>query len=133
MLRKESKLMISKKLVITIIFITFLQGCISADIVHVKTTSWGDKSKITEQAVKKIEMSGDKKWAGVIVGLVIPIPLIIPYGHESKTSWWVDGECVYSESTETMATGYGCNVELENCSQAATWGSMMFNLDRKVD
>jgi hypothetical protein len=125
--------MVSKKLSTILITILLLQGCISADIVHVKTTSWGDKSKITQQAVKKVENSDDKKWAGVIVGLVFPIPLIIPYGHESTTSWWVDGDCVYSESTETIATGYGCNVELEICGQAATWGTLMFNLDRKVD
>jgi hypothetical protein len=110
-----------------------IQGCVSLDLVHVKTSTWGDKSLVTEEAVKKIEYNGDYKWGGVVIGAVFPVPLVIPYGKESTTSWWVGEQCVYSETTDTWATGYGCNVQYEKCGKGVTWGTLMFNLDAKSD
>ncbi|MCF6459151.1 hypothetical protein [Pseudoalteromonas sp. MMG024] len=106
-----------------------LQACISADIVFTATEATGDKSQITEDAEKVFDHDGSYKWAGIVVGPIVPlpVPLIIPYGQTGTTSWYVNGKIVYSEYVTTKAFGATCSMIIfPYCGTEVTWGQYMF-------
>ncbi|MCG7542876.1 hypothetical protein MHM93_01610 [Pseudoalteromonas sp. MM17-2] len=106
-----------------------LQACVSADIVYTETHAIGDKSKITEDAKQVFHHDGNYKWAGIVVGPVVPlpIPLTIPYGQTGTTSWIVDGKTVYSEYVTTKVDGATCTILIgPYCGTEVTWGNLLF-------
>ena len=100
-----------------------LSGCVGLDFVHSKTFKSGDPVNIN--GAEKITSYGSGlKWAGIYISLIVPIPLIIPYGRESETKWMRGQELIYQENIRTKTTGYGCAIWLE-CGELITWGHLL--------
>tara|TARA_R110000796_G_scaffold38524_1_gene96897 strand:- start:1080 stop:1469 length:390 start_codon:yes stop_codon:yes gene_type:complete len=111
------------KIALIITLTTHLYGCVGLDFVHSKTSTSGDPEKIND--TEKITSYGSGlKWAGIYISLIVPIPLVIPYGRESETKWMRGQELIYQESIRTKTTGYGCAIWLE-CGELITWGHLL--------
>ena len=107
--------------------LTHLSGCIGLDIVHSKKITSGHLGEITG-AEKTTHYSSEFKWAGLYISLIVPIPLIIPYGRESDAQWIKDHKMVYREQIKTKTTGYGCLI-LVACGGLTTWGNLLLEPD----
>src|SRR5467141_967555 len=93
-------------IVLTVLVIQ-LGGCIGIDLIHTETRSKGTIEN-TEGAEKIIKPKESFKWTGLVISLFVPIPLVVPYGKESETTWIKDNKEVYHENVETRASGFGC-------------------------
>lgn len=109
-------------LLLLILLLTQTTGCVGFDVVHSKTSSSGSPEKI-DGAEETTTYSGGYKWAGLYISMIVPIPLIIPYGRESDTRWVKEHAVIYQEQVRTTTSGYGCAIWLE-CGELITWGHL---------
>lgn len=107
------------------IVIGMLSGCIGIEYIHPKLFTYGDASAM-QGATRAVLEKEQRKWTGVIVSAIVPLPILIPYGHETETTWVKDGKIIYSEKVETgTAIGVGC-VMLVICEPEGLWGPVIF-------
>lgn len=116
-----------RNLLFLTLLLTQITGCVGFDFVHSKTSSSGAPEKI-DGAEKTTTYNSGFKWVGIYISMIVPIPLIIPYGRESDTTWVKEHALIYREQVRTTTSGYGCAIWLE-CGKLITWGHLFLEPD----